>query len=67
MMDVTSAEFLFHGDVGAFDLPLVGLGTEGEDLGLVAFGRRVEQLRDQTVGVGRMMMHQLGQRSEPAL
>lgn len=64
---LTSSELLFHGDVGAFDLPLVRFGAEGEHFGLVALRRRIKQLGDQTIRIGRMVMHQFGQRPKTAL
>ena len=57
-------ESLLHGDLGALDLPAVGLGADAEHARLVALGRRVEQVEDETVGVRRVVVHQLGQVAE---
>ena len=57
-------ESLFHGDLSALDLPAVGLGADAEHARLVALGRRVEQVEDETVGVRRVVVHQLGQVAE---
>jgi hypothetical protein len=44
-----------------------GTWTEGEDGGLVVFGRRVEQLSDEAVRVHGVVVNELSQRVELAL
>lgn len=58
---------MLHGNVSALHLPLIVVGRNSIDGGLVTLRRWVVQCRDEAVGHGGMVVHQLGQCVETAV
>lgn len=57
---------MLHGDVGALHFPLVVVGRNSIDGGLVAFWCRVMQRGDEAILHRGVVVNQLSQRAETA-
>lgn len=60
-------QFMLHSDVSALHLPLVVIGGNSIDGGLVAFSRWIVQRGDEAVLHGGVVMHEFCQCGETAL